>query len=184
DLAAMFETVRTFKPEQRDGTGIRYHWYWAAVYALSRNPVSPESVLNWLEESAKQLIVLLPDELPESARANEETWIDLADYISHVLTLSGEKGSVGGDNQELKRYARSKTGRGGAVCALCGSNYVTRKQAETAVAFQPGVYTARVRIGASDNKRSICSICGLEQLLRQLFVENLDTGGTAEGQRI
>jgi CRISPR-associated protein Csc3 len=184
DLAAPFETIRTFKPEQRDGTGIRYHWYWAAVYALSRNPVSPESVLEWLEESAQRLIALLPQELPESARANEETWIDLADYIGHVLTLSGEKGAVSGDTQELKRYTRSKTGRGGAVCALCGSSYVTRKQAETAVAFQPGVYTARVRIGASDNKRSICSICGLEQLLRQLFVENLDTGGTAEGQRI
>ncbi|MCC7448447.1 MAG: type I-D CRISPR-associated protein Cas10d/Csc3, partial [Anaerolineae bacterium] len=82
------------------------------------------------------------------------------------------------------RYTRAKAGRGGAACAICGSAYRTRKPAETAVAFQPGVYTARIKIGGSDNKRSLCSICALEQLLRQLFVENLDTGGTAEGQRI
>lgn len=184
DLATAFEAARTFKPEQRDGTGIRYHWYWAATHALSRYNADPTAVLEWLEKSCEQLAALLPDDLPTSAQANEETWDDLTDYISHVLTLSDKKGAGVGNAQELKRYTRSKGGRGGAVCALCGSDYITRKQAETAVAFQPGVYTARVRIGASDNKRSICSICGLEQLLRQLFVENLDTGGTAEGQRI
>ncbi len=187
DLAPAFEAVRTFKPEQRDGTGIRYHWYWAATHALSRRDpakVDQTSVLEWLDETAQQIAAQLPDDLPESAQANEETWDDLADYISRVLTISDNKGASGNSSQELKRYMRGKGGRGGAVCALCGSDYITRKQAETAVAFQPGVYTARVRIGASDNKRSICSICGLEQVLRQLFVENLDTGGTAEGQRV
>ncbi len=183
DVAPAFETVRTFKPEQRDGTGIRYHWYWAATHALSRRNADPTEVLEWLEKAAAQIGSLLPDELPESALANEETWDDLTDYIGRVLTISDDKAVLVDDSQELKRYVRGKKS-GGAVCALCGSNYITRKQAETAVAFQPGVYTARVRIGASDNKRSICSICGLEQLLRQLFVENLDTGGTAEGQRV
>lgn len=185
DLSGAFEALRTFKPEQREGTGIRYHWYWAAAHALARQPgISPDEVRDALEQLANELADMLAEELPETAQASEETWLDLADYVAGVLTISDAKDTFARKNEELRRYALTKGARGGAACALCGSDYRTRKQAETAVAFQPGVYTARVRIGASDNKRSICSICGLEQLLRQLFVENLDSGGTAEGQRI
>jgi CRISPR-associated protein Csc3 len=185
DLSSAFEQVRTYKPLQREGTGIRYQWYWAAAYALSRRPgTSPEDIQDWLQKSATEIAALLPSDLPASALPNQEIWRDLTDYITRILTLGGQKSAVAALQAGVTRYARAKTGRGGAICAVCGEPYTTRKPSETAVAFQPGVYTARVRIGASDNKRSLCSICALEQLLRQLFVENIGSGGAAEGERV
>lgn len=182
DLAPEFEEVRKYVHK---GTGIRYRWYWVAAHVLNRQSgIQPESVLKWIYDTATLLVAELPDELPPSAQANEETWADLTDYVGRVLTLGGAKTTSSARNNELIRYTRAKAGRGGAVCAICGGEYVTRKPAETAVSFQPGVYTQRIKIGGSDNKRNLCSICALEQLLRQLFVDNLDSGGSAEGQRI
>src|SRR5579859_6751301 len=183
DLRSTFDALKGH-PDAKRG-GIKYWWFWASGHALARRPgIRPDQVIEWLEQLSNELAAALPAELPASAQVNTETWEDLVDYIEHVLTLGGEKAPVTKENSELSRYMKSKTGRGGAICAICGNAYRTRKPAETAVSFQPGVYTARIRIGGSDNKRSLCSICALEQLLRQLYVENLDTGGTAEGQRI
>lgn len=183
DMAAEFNQLRDH-PQAKKG-GIKYWWFWAAGNALARKPgMTPEQVVLWIEQLAHDLAAALPEELPESAKVNEATWLDLTDYIAQVLTLGNAKSMQAGRSQELEHYVRAKGGRGGAVCALCGQAYVTRKQAETAVAFQPGVYTARVRIGAADNKRSMCSVCALEQLLRQLFMDNLDSGSSAEGQRV
>jgi CRISPR-associated protein Csc3 len=185
DLATQFEESRTYTPPQREGTGIRYHWYWAAAHALGRHPgVNPDKVIDWLNYCANQILAALPSELPDTALTNSEIWDALADYIARVLTLGGKKSAQPDTPNELERYSRAKAGRGGAVCSICGSSYNTRKPAETAVSFQPGVYSARIKIAASDNKRNLCSICALEQLLRQLFVDNLDSGSTAEGQRI
>lgn len=186
DLAEEFDINRAYKPARNEGTGIRYYWYWAAAHALARSKpgISPEEVWENLAQISDELAALLPEALPKTALPNEGIWLDLTDYVSRVLTFSGTEIAQLWQRDELTRYARAKAGRGGAICAICGDTYTTRKPAETAVAFQPGVYTARIRIGASDNKRNLCSICALEQLLRQLFVDNLDSGGTAEEQRI
>jgi len=165
--------------------GLRYWWHWGAAHALDRQPALDEvEVLEWLQGLSQKLIADLPVDLPKNALANQETWQDLADYVRRVLSIGGAKSLSGFESNELERYMRSKVKSGGAVCALCGSDFPTRKPAETAVAFQPGVYTQRIRIGASDNKRNLCSVCTMEQLLRQLYVENLDTGSNAEAQRI
>jgi CRISPR-associated protein Csc3 len=183
DLATEFYALKRH-PEAVKG-GIKYWWFWAAAHILQRNPgMNEEDVRERLEKAAAGLIESLPGELPESALVDETVWDDLTDYIARVLTLGGQKSAEAALQTDVSRYARAKTGRGGAICALCGEPYATRKPSETAVAFQPGVYTARIRIGASDNKRSLCSICALEQLLRQLFVENLASGGAAEGERV
>ncbi len=183
DLRPIFDALKDY-PEAKKG-GIKYWWFWAASHSLARQPgIRPDQVIEGLMRLSSDLAAALPAELPASAQMNTATWEDLTDYLAQVLTLGGVKAPTTHQNGELVRYTRAKAGRGGAVCAICGSEYRTRKPTETAVAFQPGVYTARIKIGGSDNKRSLCSICALEQLLRQLFVENLDTGGTAEGQRI
>jgi len=184
DLTDEFQALRDF-PAAKKG-GIKYWWFWVAAHVIFRNPgIQPDQVLERLDMLAHDLAEVLPEELPPSARVNEETWDDLAAYIRRVLTLGGTKAiQVDAQDGELTRYARAKGGRAKTICAICGSDYTTRKPAETAVSFQPGVYTARIRIGASDNGRSLCSICALEQLLRQLFMTNLDTGGTVEEQRV
>lgn len=179
-----FETLRTYKPERAEGTGIRYHWYWAAAHALDRRPKEPQATLDWIAEISDELADALPHHLPASAQADETKWRDLADYLSRVLTLGGAKTAQPAARDELARYTNAKGKRGGAVCAVCGEAYTTSKPKETAVAFQPGVYTARVKLDASSNTRSLCSLCALEQLLRQLFMFNLDSGSAVEGQRV
>ncbi|MCC7451903.1 MAG: type I-D CRISPR-associated protein Cas10d/Csc3, partial [Anaerolineae bacterium] len=145
DLTKQFDEVRQYKPAQREGTGIRYHWYWAAIHALNRHlSIRPEDVNEALGAISDSLVASLPTGLPPSAQVNQSTWDDLADYIGRVLTLGGTKAATTAPGQDITRYTRAKAGRGGAACAICGSAYRTRKPAETAVAFQPGVYTARI----------------------------------------
>ncbi len=183
DLAEQFYALRDY-PEAKKG-GIKYWWFWAAGHALKQKGSDPAATLEWLSQLAQELAAALPENLPEAARSNDDTWNDLADYIGRVLTLGGTKTVLpNAQSAELIRYTKAKGGRSKTICAICGSDYVTRKPAETAVSFQPGVYTARLPIGTSDNKRNLCSICALEQLLRQLFVENLDSGGSVEEQRV
>jgi len=165
--------------------GLRYWWHWAAAHVLHRQPPMDDvAVQEWLFQLSEKLVMTLQDELPESANIHQETWLDLSDYIKQVLTIGGIKSTSINEANELEQYIQAKVKRGIAACAMCGSDYPTRRPAETTVAFQPGVYTQRVRIGASNNKRNLCSICATEQLLQQLFVENLDTGSKAEAQRI
>jgi CRISPR-associated protein Csc3 len=183
DLHPAFDALR-YHPEARKG-GIKYWWFWAGAHALNRQPgMSPEAVVEGMQAIADELAAALPDDLPPSAQVNGETWRELETYISRVLTLGGTKSAVSAQGDELARYTRAKAGRGGSVCAICGGDYTTRKPSETAVAFQPGVYTGRIKIGAAENTRRLCSICALEQLLRQLFVDNLDTGSKVEEQRV
>lgn len=165
--------------------GLRYWWHWGAAHALSRKPAMDEAtVQEWLYHLSQKLVDSLPENLPLKAQVNQGTWQDLENYIQRILTVGGIRTDVNLQTDELNQYIRAKAGRGGGVCAICGSDYPTRKPAETAISFQPGVYTQRLRIGASDNKRQMCSICATEELLRQLFLENLDTGSKAEAQRI
>lgn len=184
DRAGQFETLRTYKPERVEGTGIRYHWYWAAAHALDRQPKDPQATLDWIAALSDELATALPAELPAAAQADETKWRDLADYLGRVLTLGGARTALPAARDELARYSNAKGKRGGAICAVCGEAYTTSKPKETAIAFQPGVYTARVKLNASSNTRSLCSLCALEQLLRQLFMWNLDSGSAVEGQRV
>lgn len=182
DLHPQFEELGPF---QQRGIGIRYRWYWAASFALNRQAgIQPDKVLSWLQDISEKLAKQLPSDLPESSKANQATWNDLQDYIKTVLTIQSTKSSTILLKDELTNYVQAKVKRGKSICSICGSNYSTRKQLKTTVAFQPGVYTQRLRIGINENTRRLCSICATEQLLRQLFLENLETGSKAESQRI
>lgn len=169
-------------PGARKGGGIKFWWFWAAAHALHRNPLTPEDTLDLIRNLSDELAATLPAELPPGARINETKWIDLADYLARVFSVGGIKSGAWALHNETDRYTGAKKRSG--ICALCGEAYSVTKPNETAVAFQPGVYTGRVKLGASDNTRRLCSICSLEQLLRQLFVVNLDTGRNVEDQRV
>ena|GEM_PF-904154 len=181
DLASEFQTLRQYN--QR-GTGVRHRWYWLAAHALSRaSGILPEKVLEWLEISSKRVVNLMPESLPETSQVNPQLWNDLTHYVESVLSINHVRSANGKLNNEITQYTQAKVKRSNAVCALCGSNYPTREQVESAVPFQPGVYTARLEFGIREPKRSICSICTIEQLLRQLFMTNISTGKSAESFR-
>jgi CRISPR-associated protein Csc3 len=169
-------------PGARKGGGIKFWWFWAAAHTLDRKPLAPEETLDLIRRLSDELADALPPELPPSAQINETKWNDLADYLARVFSVGGIKSGAWALQDETARYTGAK--KRGGICALCGEAYTVTKPNETAVAFQPGVYTARVKLGASDNTRRLCSICSLEQLLRQLFVVNLDTGRNVEDQRV
>jgi CRISPR-associated protein Csc3 len=185
DLRANYEELRDYK---QPGVGIRHRWYWVAAHALDRqHGVSPERVLTWLQSISEKLAQQLASvELPESSKSNQMTWDELRNYVKSVLTVKGDHSENQFISDELTNYTNAKVKRGQASCTLCGSNYQMRDQIASAVAFQPNVYSQRTRIGKSDNKRSICTICATEQLLRQLFisVENLPTGRDLEAQNV
>ncbi|MBL8130858.1 MAG: type I-D CRISPR-associated protein Cas10d/Csc3 [Anaerolineae bacterium] len=184
ELRPTFEAIRKHPAAVRGG-GIKFWWFWAAAHAVSRRPgISDMGTLDWLWDQSRALAAALPAELPEKAQVKQDTWLDLSDYLGRILTIGGFKAADALPAEELEHYVRAKAARGGSTCAMCGQIYSTRRPNETVVAFQPGVYTSRLKIGATSNARPLCSICALEQLLRQLFVSNLDSGKTAEGQRI
>ncbi len=185
DLLGNFRALEN-DPGARKGGGIKFWWFWAAAHALDRQPKNPQATLDWIVTLSDELAAALPPDLPASAQSDDTKWNDLADYLSRVLTLGGTKAVQTIAHDELARYTNAKGKRGGAVCAICGEVYTTSKPKETVVAFQPGVYTARVKLNASSNTRSLCSLCALEQLLRQLFLftGERDYGGDVEGQRV
>lgn len=184
DLREQFEDLRPF---QQQGVGIRHRWYWVAAHALVDKAMSPEAVLEGLRDLSQELAQSLSNQdLPHTTRANQETWDELRNYIKQILSIRDEKSASLVPADELSHYIEAKVKRGRSTCAICGSDYSMRDQIASAVGFQPGVYTQRVRIGASNNKRSLCTICATEQLLRQLFitVDNLPTGKDLEAQNI
>jgi len=184
DLRPNFDAIREHPAARKEG-GIKLWWFWAAAHAIQRKPgLNDLDTLTWLTAQGDSLAGALPLELPEKAKANHIVWDDLGDYVARVLTVGGAKAENLPRTNELDRYMRAKVKGGGAICAMCGLNYATREPKETVVSFQPGVYTARIKIGSSTNTRPLCSICGLEQLLRQLFINNLESGKKAEGERI
>lgn len=189
-ITDLLPTLNALKehPGAKKGGGIKFHWFVAALHAVDRHKDdetrNPESTLDWLNRLANSLAVMLPYELPPSAQIDTSLWDDLTDYIGRVLTVGGSKAVRERANVELNRYSRNKGKGGKKICAICGSEYQADSVKETVVAFQPTVYTSRLSIGASSAVRTICSMCALEQLLRQLFMDNLDTGATVEGQRV
>ncbi len=166
--------------------GIFYWWFWIAGHFISDNPtLSPEQITEYIEQTAQELAQTLTEPLPEQAQVRPLLWEELADYIEKVLTTS-ELDSLTIKQGGISHYSYTKAkGRQKTrSCAICGSDYKTREQVETMVAYQPGVYSSRIEIGSTNNKRFICSICTTEELLRQLYMDKLDSGRTAEGQRI
>lgn len=184
DLRSAFDSV----PRDSRAGGVGYHWYLAAGHYLKRHPgLDPEAWRQRLDSLADQLVRALP-QVP--AREGQPTdWDDLREYIGQVLTLGPD--SAGAERApfaaEFRRYANAKRkGRGTTmVCALCSSPYRVDKQREAAVLFAPQVYSNKQPLHGSDALRSICSICGLEMMVRQnLMVRSAATGGDFEGRRM
>jgi len=172
DLREPFETASHIK---RAG-GVAYYWYFAAGHYLKRHlGLDPAAWRQRVEEFGRQLVQAVQKASKSAAVPPPESgadWDDLRAYISRTLTL-GSTPAMGKDRTafaaELHRYQNAKRrGRGTThMCALCSSAYEVDKQAESAVLFAPQVYSNKLRLGGSQLRRDICTICGLEMMLRQ-----------------
>ena len=188
-LADQKDTFLAVPRDNRAG-GVGYHWYFAAGHFIKRNPgLSPAELADKISLWAKRLADAVRPLITQDAPKESDAWADLEDYITQTLTLGGsDKADLRRAAQtELERYTNAKRkGRGTtAVCSLCSSPYQIEKQREAAVLFMPQVYTGKKRLGGPDAVRDICSICGLEMMLRQILMNRAAVSGRGfEGRRI
>lgn len=187
DLQATFAAV----PRDNRAGGVGYHWYFAAGHYLKRHKgLDPAAWRERVESFADELARAVAAELPPGVKTNSrDAWDDLRDYVEATLTLNvGAEGAARADfAAELARYGNAKRKGHGTtkMCALCSSPYQVDKQQEAAVLFAPQVYSNKQPLHGTDAIRSICSICGLEMMLRQLLMSrSAATGGDFEGQRV
>lgn len=187
DLQEQFGAV----PRDNRAGGVGYHWYFAAGHYLNRHPgldsaAWQERVEGFARELSQAVTVALQPEVETGARTD---WDDLGDYVAQTLTLGAAAETTERDlfAAELARYTNAKRrGRGTTqMCALCSSPYRVAKQQEAAVLFAPQVYSNKQPLHGTDALRSICTICGLEMMLRQLLMNHsAATGGDFENQRV
>ncbi|TEU17163.1 MAG: type I-D CRISPR-associated protein Cas10d/Csc3 [Anaerolineales bacterium] len=190
DLREPFEAASRIK---RAG-GVAYYWYFAAGHYLKRHPgLDPAAWQEQVEGFARQLVQAVREAAQSADVPPPESgadWDDLRAYISRTLTLGAAL--VAGEDRtvfaaELHRYQNAKRrGRGTThMCALCSSTYRVDKQADPAVLFAPQVYSNKLQLGGSQLRRDICSICGLEMMLRQnLMNRSAATGKDFENRRV
>ncbi|MCB9148506.1 MAG: type I-D CRISPR-associated protein Cas10d/Csc3 [Caldilineaceae bacterium] len=200
-LTEQFDAV----PRDVRAGGVGYHWYFAAGHFIKQNPkLDPVQVREVIEGFAYQmgLAVKAVNDAHQTAAidadAKEDGFADLRAYIKQMLTFSVipvEIETLADENQtntehfvkELDRYTNAKKrGRGTtSLCSLCSSPFEVTKQKEAAVLFSPQVYSNKLSLHGSNGLRDICSICGLETMLRQLLMNRSNaSGGRFEGRRI
>jgi len=195
DLRPQFEAV----PRDNRAGGVGYHWYFAAGHYLKRHlGLSPDEWQARIEKLARTLAEALPaegDTTPESDRPapgqpHGDGWDDLRAYVQQTLNLPrrADKEPIPGlFATELQRYRNAKRrGRGTtAMCSLCSSPYTVDKQQEAGVLFAPQVYSNKMVLHGSKAIRDMCSICGLEMMLRQILMNRSNlSGGRFEGRNI
>ena len=205
DAMGLGDLYQNFLDVPRDtrAGGVGYHWYFAAGHFLKRNTgLDPQQ---WQERVA-QLAHTLTTHLAaaQSAVGDATTqptdgFADLRAYVQQILSFYVQPEQVAlphiqsSDAQtvpfiaELLRYQNAKKrGRGTtSMCSLCSSPFTVTKQQEAAILFAPQVYSNKLSLHGSNALRDICSICGLEMMLRQLLMNRSNaTGGRFEGRNL
>ncbi len=187
-LSSLEADFRAVPRDNRAG-GVGYHWYFAAGHFIKKNPgLSPSEVEERVRTWAKRLGTAVATK-PINTIPGSNDWDDLRDYIAHTLSLGGQAKADIQDSLrvELHRYTNAKRkGRGSTqMCSLCSSPYRVDKQREAAILFAPQVYSNKKPLGSLDAIRDICSICGLEMMLRQILMNrSAASGGDFEGRRM
>jgi CRISPR-associated protein Csc3 len=172
--------------------GVDYRYYWLAAQYLAAHSLaeyeetSPGSSLEGLFQLCiDDLLEVAGNELALAPELQGTYLQDLSDYLEKHLSFGFGKDAhielLPNFAGELAVYAASKKQRGSQLsCTICNSVYVTRKQEDASVLFQPWVYKNRLPLYKSENAGGICSICSLELMLRQLLLRD----GPGEDDRV
>ncbi len=195
-------------PRDTRAGGVGYHWYFVAGYYLERNRgLDPQQWQDRVRDLARELSDYLKQKQLETSDAtsvlDDDGFDDLRKYVQQVLSFGSNVDALNGaatanssESQhgvldlfamELERYDNAKRrGRGStAMCSLCSSPFSVMKQQESAILFAPQVYSNKLSLHGSNALRDICSICGLEMMLRQLLMNRTNaTGGRFEGRNL
>lgn len=182
-------------PRDNRAGGVGYHWYFAAGHYLQRNPgLDPQAWAELMRDLATQLAKHLRAQQEEAVQPfispPKDGFEDLRAYVLQVLSF-GPVQTIPDQKQietfdvEFRRYGSAKKRGKEAMCSLCSSSYTVGKQQESAILFAPQVYSNKLTLHGANALRDICSICGLEIMLRQLLMNDSDAvGGDFEDRRL
>lgn len=202
ELSDLYQNFLDVPRDTRAG-GVGYHWYFAAGHFLKRNAwLDPQQWQERVTQLAQTLQIYLTTAQPavdSTTAQSDDGFADLRAYVQQILTFGIQPtptmpsdGLPSGAHHEsfaaeLLRYQNAKKrGRGTtAMCSLCSSPFTVTKQQEAAILFAPQVYSNKLSLHGSNALRDICSICGLEMMLRQLLMNRSNaTGGRFEGRNL
>ncbi|HAJ38526.1 MAG TPA: hypothetical protein DCL15_22900 [Chloroflexi bacterium] len=197
DDLGMMDLYQDFLAVPRDSRagGVGYHWYFLAGHFLKRNRgLDPQAWEERIRTVARALIGYLQKhetEQPVSDTNKDDGFDDLRSYVRHGLSFGpiednmAKNGGASLFETEFIRYGAAKKRGKEAMCSLCSSPYSIEKQQESAILFAPQVYSNKLGLHGSDALRNICSICGLEIMLRQLLMnDSAAVGGNFEGRKL
>jgi CRISPR-associated protein Csc3 len=197
DSLRMMDLYQDFLAVPRDSRagGVGYHWYFLAGHFLKRNRgLDPQAWEDRIRALARTLIEYLQQQAktqPSILISKDDGFDDLRNYVRHILSFgpvetdTTARYGASSFETEFNRYSAAKKRGKEAMCSLCSSPYAVEKQQESAILFAPQVYSNKLGLHGSDALRNICSICGLEIMLRQLLMnESAAVGGNFEGRKL
>ncbi|MCP4399343.1 MAG: type I-D CRISPR-associated protein Cas10d/Csc3 [bacterium] len=172
-----------------DKGGAKYRWYFIAGKYLQQHPGLDNQELTEVMRSAAQAVVDRFRTQIERYDAQQERFVVLKSYVASVLDINGSSALETRDfARELQIYASAKkSGRGKELaCSLCSTPYATDRQQETAIPFQPQVYSNKQSLNKQADRRGICEVCSLELMLRQILMKSRYqvTGSKFENQKV
>jgi len=181
-------------PRDNRAGGVGYHWYFLAGHFFKRNQgLDPKAWEDQIHTVKRALI----DYLRQQAEAHPvgankvDGFRDLRIYVRSVLSFGAVELSLSKQDgrslfeAEFVRYSAAKKRGREAMCSLCSSPFSVEKQQESAILFAPQVYSNKLGLHGSEALRNICSICGLEIMLRQLLMnDSASVGSKFEGRKL
>ncbi|MDY0095752.1 MAG: type I-D CRISPR-associated protein Cas10d/Csc3 [Candidatus Vecturithrix sp.] len=171
-----------------DKGGTKYRWYLAAGKYLQHHPGLDREELNAAMATITQAVIDIYRPQIEQHESQRESFSFLRSYLQAIVDLDGT--AVQGQQdfgKELEMYSSAhKSGRKTLMCSLCSTPYTTDRQQETAVLFQPQVYTNKQPLNKQADRRGICDICSLELMLRQILMKSRfqASGGNFENLKV
>lgn len=162
--------------------GVDYRYYWLAAHYLDTHSLaeydreSPGASLEGLfQQCINDLLEIAGKELASAPELQGSYLQDLSDYLTKNLSFGfgteTPASLLPNFAGELIGYSAAKKQRGSQLsCTICNSAYMTKRQEDASVLFQPWVYKNRLPLYKGENAGGICSICSLELMLRQLLL--------------
>lgn len=184
ELAEEYEQISAIP----DKGGTKYRWYLtAAKYLQQHQGLDREELSEAMAATARTVIDAYRPQL-EQYEAQHESFAFLRSYLETIVDLNGIAAQGRQDFvKELEMYSSAhKSGRKTLMCSLCSTPYTTDRQQETAVLFQPQVYSNKLPLNKQADRRGICDICSLELMLRQILMKSRfqASGGNFENLKV
>lgn len=157
-----------------DQGGQKYRWFFiAGKYLHLHQGLDPGEVDEIMQQIAQFVFNHYREQI-EKYEEKQKPFSVLASFLNATAVIDGHFIKRSQDfTQELKIYqAAHKPRMKGRMCSLCSTPYEVSKQQDTAVPFQPQVYSNKLPLNKGIDRRGICKVCSIELMLRQILMKS------------